>query len=69
LVIAAGGPCERDNKDGTDPPHRIVGRLFEVYDNADAFDTHLKSDHYKKYALAAKNIVAKRGSIRSRRLP
>ncbi len=34
--------------------------IFEVYDNADAFDTHLKSDHYKKYAAAAKDIVAKR---------
>jgi (4S)-4-hydroxy-5-phosphonooxypentane-2,3-dione isomerase len=39
-------------------PNRLF--IFEVYDNADAFDTHLKSDHYKKYAAAAKDIVAKR---------
>jgi (4S)-4-hydroxy-5-phosphonooxypentane-2,3-dione isomerase len=39
-------------------PNRLF--IFEVYDNADAFDTHLKSDNYKKYAAAAKDIVAKR---------
>ena len=40
-----------------DPNHLFI---FEVYDNAAAFDAHLKSDHYKKYAAAAKDIVAKR---------
>ena len=39
-------------------PNRLF--IFEVYDNAAAFDVHLKSDHYKKYAATAKDIVAKR---------
>jgi (4S)-4-hydroxy-5-phosphonooxypentane-2,3-dione isomerase len=39
-------------------PNRLF--IFEVYDNAAAFDAHLKSDHYKKYAAAVKDIVAKR---------
>jgi autoinducer 2-degrading protein len=40
-----------------DPNHLFI---FEVYENAAAFDAHLKSDHYKKYAAAAKEVVAKR---------
>ena len=40
-----------------DPNHLFI---FEVYDNAAAFDAHLKTDHYKKYAATAKDIVAKR---------
>ena len=40
-----------------DPNHLFI---FEVYNNAAAFEAHLKSDHYKKYAAAAKDIVAKR---------
>jgi (4S)-4-hydroxy-5-phosphonooxypentane-2,3-dione isomerase len=40
-----------------DPNHLFI---FEVYDNAAAFDAHLKTDHYRKYAAAAKDIVAKR---------
>jgi (4S)-4-hydroxy-5-phosphonooxypentane-2,3-dione isomerase len=40
-----------------DPNHLFI---FEVYENATAFDAHLKSDHYKKYAVAAKDVVAKR---------
>jgi quinol monooxygenase YgiN len=40
-----------------DPNHLFI---FEVYDNAATFDAHLKSDHYKKYAATAKDIVAKR---------
>jgi autoinducer 2-degrading protein len=39
-------------------PNRLF--IFEVYDNTAAFDAHLKSDHYKKYAAAVKDIVAKR---------
>ena len=40
-----------------DPNHLFI---FEVYENAAAFDAHLKSDHYKKYAATAKDVVAKR---------
>jgi quinol monooxygenase YgiN len=40
-----------------DPNHLFI---FEVYDSAAAFDAHLKTDHYKKYAATAKDIVAKR---------
>jgi (4S)-4-hydroxy-5-phosphonooxypentane-2,3-dione isomerase len=40
-----------------DPNHVFV---FEVYDSAAAFDAHLNTDHFKKYAATAKNIVAKR---------
>jgi autoinducer 2-degrading protein len=34
--------------------------VFEVYDNAAAFDSHLETDHFKKYAAATKDMVAKR---------
>jgi (4S)-4-hydroxy-5-phosphonooxypentane-2,3-dione isomerase len=40
-----------------DPNHLLI---FEVYDNAAVFDAHLRTDHYKKYAATAKDIVAKR---------
>jgi (4S)-4-hydroxy-5-phosphonooxypentane-2,3-dione isomerase len=40
-----------------DPNHVFV---FEVYDSAAAFDAHLNTDHFKKYAVTAKDIVAKR---------
>jgi autoinducer 2-degrading protein len=40
-----------------DPNHLLI---FEVYDNAAAFEAHLKTGHYKKYAATAKDIVAKR---------
>jgi autoinducer 2-degrading protein len=39
-------------------PNRLF--MFEVYDNAAAFDAHLKTDHYKKYAAMVTDIVAKR---------
>ena len=48
-----------------DPNHLFI---FEVYDNAAAFDAHLKSDHYKKYAAAAKESSPNARSTRSRRL-
>ena len=32
----------------------------EVYDNAAAFDAHLQTDHFKKYAATTKDMVAKR---------
>jgi (4S)-4-hydroxy-5-phosphonooxypentane-2,3-dione isomerase len=34
--------------------------VFEVYDNAAAFDAHLQTDHFKKYAAISKDMVAKR---------
>jgi autoinducer 2-degrading protein len=34
--------------------------VFEVYENAAAFDAHLQTDHFKKYAAATKDMVAKR---------
>jgi (4S)-4-hydroxy-5-phosphonooxypentane-2,3-dione isomerase len=40
-----------------DPNHVFV---FEVYDSAAAFDAHLNADHFKKYAVRTKDIVAKR---------
>ena len=40
-----------------DPNHVFV---FEVYDNAAAFDAHLQTDHFKKYAATTKDMVAKR---------
>ena len=36
--------------------------VFEVYDNAAAFDAHLQTDHFKKYAATTKDMVAKRDS-------
>jgi autoinducer 2-degrading protein len=40
-----------------DPNHVFV---FEVYDNAAAFDAHLQTDHFKKYGATTKDMVAKR---------
>jgi (4S)-4-hydroxy-5-phosphonooxypentane-2,3-dione isomerase len=40
-----------------DPNHVF---LFEVYDNAAALEAHRATDHFKKYAAATKEMVAKR---------
>jgi (4S)-4-hydroxy-5-phosphonooxypentane-2,3-dione isomerase len=40
-----------------DPNHVFI---FEVYDNAAAFEAHRATDHFKKYAAATKDMVAKR---------
>ena len=34
--------------------------IFEVYDNAAAFEAHRATDHFKKYAATTKDMVAKR---------
>ena len=40
-----------------DPNHVFI---FEVYDDAAAFDAHRQTDHFKKYAATTKDMVAKR---------
>ena len=40
-----------------DPNHVFI---FEVYDNAGAFEAHRATDHFKKYAATTKDMVAKR---------
>jgi len=40
-----------------DPNHVFI---FEVYDNAAALDAHRATDHFKAYAAATKDMVAKR---------
>jgi len=40
-----------------DPNHVFI---FEVYDNAAALETHRATDHFKTYAAATKDMVAKR---------
>ena len=40
-----------------DPNHVFI---FEVYDNAAALDSHRATDHFKSYAAATKDMVAKR---------
>jgi (4S)-4-hydroxy-5-phosphonooxypentane-2,3-dione isomerase len=40
-----------------DPNHVFI---FEVYDNAAALEAHRATDHFKKYAAATKDMVAKR---------
>ena len=34
--------------------------IFEVYDNAAAFEAHRATDHFKKYAATTKDMVANR---------
>jgi quinol monooxygenase YgiN len=34
-----------------DPPDTSVFRLFEIYDDEDAYAAHGASDHFKQYAL------------------
>jgi (4S)-4-hydroxy-5-phosphonooxypentane-2,3-dione isomerase len=40
-----------------DPNHVFI---FEVYDNAAAFEAHRATDHFKKFAATTKDMVAKR---------
>jgi autoinducer 2-degrading protein len=40
-----------------DPNHVFI---FEVYDNAAALEAHRATDHFKAYAAATKEMVAKR---------
>jgi quinol monooxygenase YgiN len=40
-----------------DPNHVFI---FEVYDNAAAFEAHRATDHFKKYTATTKDMVAKR---------
>lgn len=40
-----------------DPNHVFI---FEVYDNAAALEAHRQTPHFKKYAAATKDMVAKR---------
>jgi autoinducer 2-degrading protein len=40
-----------------DPNHVFI---FEVYDSAAALETHRGTDHFKAYAAATKDMVAKR---------
>jgi (4S)-4-hydroxy-5-phosphonooxypentane-2,3-dione isomerase len=40
-----------------DPNHVFI---LEVYDNADAAQTHRETEHFKKYAATTKDMVAKR---------
>ena len=44
-----------------DNPTRV--RLFEIYENADAFKAHLETPHFKKYAELTKDIVKSRKRI------
>jgi (4S)-4-hydroxy-5-phosphonooxypentane-2,3-dione isomerase len=41
-----------------DDPHHVF--FFEVYDDAAALDAHRATEHFKKYAAATKDMVAKR---------
>jgi (4S)-4-hydroxy-5-phosphonooxypentane-2,3-dione isomerase len=41
----------------SDPNHVF---LYEVYDNVAAYQAHRTTDHFKKYAAATANMVAKR---------
>jgi quinol monooxygenase YgiN len=40
-----------------DPYHVFI---FEVYDDAAAFEAHRQTDHFKKYAATSKEMTAKR---------
>jgi quinol monooxygenase YgiN len=40
-------------------------RLFEIYENADAFKAHLETPHFKKYAETTKDMVKSRKRIDS----
>jgi quinol monooxygenase YgiN len=44
-----------------DNPTRV--RLFEIYENAEAFKAHLETPHFKKYAETTKDMVKSRKRI------
>src|SRR5262249_51544397 len=46
-----------------DNPTRV--RLFEIYENVDAFKAHLETPHFKKYAETTKDMVKSRKRIDS----
>jgi quinol monooxygenase YgiN len=46
-----------------DNPTRV--RLFEIYENAEAFKAHLETPHFKKYAETTKDMVRSRKRIDS----
>jgi quinol monooxygenase YgiN len=46
-----------------DNPTRV--RLFEIYENAEAFKAHLETPHFKKYAETTKDMVKSRKRIDS----
>ena len=69
-LIAANAKASLEREKGcqrfdvlVDPnePRRFV--LYEIYDDADAFDVHLKSDHFRDFAKAIENEIEDR-SIR-----
>ena len=43
-------------------PNRIV--LYEIYDDADAFDAHLRSAHFETFDAQSSDLVAKKRVIR-----
>jgi quinol monooxygenase YgiN len=45
-----------------DHPTQI--RLFEIYANADAYETHLQSPHFKKYKSGTSGIVKSISSLK-----
>ena len=53
--------CRGFNAFEKDNPTRV--RLFEIYDNADAFKAHLETPHFKKYAETTKDMVKSRKRI------
>ncbi len=42
----------------SDDPHRVV--LYEIYDDAAAFERHLASRHYKTFAATTGDMIASR---------
>ncbi|WP_380056838.1 putative quinol monooxygenase [Falsihalocynthiibacter sp. SS001] len=44
----------------TDPESSNVFFLYEIYDDAAAFDVHIASDHFKEFNQATEHMVAKK---------
>jgi len=53
--LAFNAVFEQDN------PTRV--RLFEIYENVDAFKAHMETAHFKKYAETTKDMVKSRKRI------
>ncbi len=59
LAVAREPGCRQfDVNVPNDAPHKVV--LYEVYDDATAFEAHLKTPHLAEFRAAADKMVAHR---------
>lgn len=63
-LIEANAATSVENETGcqmfdvcTDPANSALFFLYEIYDDADAFDAHMASDHFKAFNEASAHMI------------